>query len=118
MPPSCRACASSRRSFRPWGRPDAPPQVIARVRDRIRHLPAAGIAGAYRLMQCGAAVAAAILICCTAALLYQSAAPPPAAPVWEEQAAYGAGADLASGGSEEVLASWTLHDLSGSGDHE
>ena len=36
---------------------------------------------------------------------------------WEAQAAYGSSVDLASGGSEAVLAGWTVQDL-GNGEHE
>ena len=94
--------------------PQASPLMLSRLHRQVDQLAARSI---YHLVEAGAAVAAAVLITCMVALLRQTplhaAAPAP----WEAQAAYGSTVDLASGGSETVLAGWTVQDL-GNGEHE
>lgn len=94
--------------------PQASPAVLARLHRQVDQLAARSI---YRLMEAGAAAAAAVLITCTVALLRQTPSPAAAPALWEAQAAYGSSVDLASGGSEAVLAGWTVQDL-GNGEHE
>ncbi len=94
--------------------PQASPAMLARLHRQVDQLAARSI---YRLMEAGAAVAAAVLIVCTVGLLRQTPPPVAAPALWEAQAAYGASVDLASGGSEAVLAGWTVQDL-GNGEHE
>jgi anti-sigma factor RsiW len=94
--------------------PQASPAVLARMHRQVDQLAARSI---YRLMEAGAAIAAAVLIVCMVGLLRQGPVPAPAPAPWEAQAAYGSTVDLASGGSEAVLAGWTVQDL-GNGEHE
>ena len=94
--------------------PQASPAVLARMHRQVDQLAARSI---YRLMEAGAAAAAAVLIFCMVGLLRQAPASAAAPALWEAQAAYGSSVDLASGGSEAVLAGWTVQDL-GNGEHE
>jgi anti-sigma factor RsiW len=94
--------------------PQASPAALARMHRQVDQLAARSI---YRMMEAGAAVAAAVLIFCMVAMLRQSPLAAAAPAPWEAQAAYGSSVDLASGGSEAVLAGWTVQDL-GNGEHE
>ena len=101
-------------SFGALPTPQASPAVLARMHRQVDQLAARSI---YHMMEAGAAAAAAVLIFCMVALLRQAPSPAAAPAPWEAQAAYGSSVDLASGGSEAVLAGWTVQDL-GNGEHE
>ena len=97
--------------------PQVPPHVVARLHARVDQLAARSV---FRFAEGCAAIAAAVLIACTVGLFKQSAPVQPAAslPVWEAPAAIGENVELVSGGADEVLAGWTVLDLSGKGEHE
>ena len=93
--------------------PEISPAAMARLHRAIDLEPAAGI---RRMAEALAAAAATILVACVIGLARQSPArgAPAEMPVWETSAVARQGAEPASGGSEELLARWTVQDLSGS----
>jgi len=114
----CPICAAELERIRGLARllgflplPQISQSALARMHRKVDALPSTSI---RRMAGALAAAAAMVLVVCTIGLARWSPAEgaPIAMPLWEAQAVAQQAAEPASGGSEELLASWMVQDLS------
>ena len=96
---------------------EMPRAALEQLHRTVDLLPAAGIC---RMAEALAGVAAAILVACMIGLARQTPAQGKigAMPVWETAAVTRQPSELAFGGTEELLASWMVQDLSWKVEHD
>jgi hypothetical protein len=98
-----------------WAPPEMPQAALERMHQVADALPVAGI---RRMAWASLAVAATVLVACLVGVISQTLASgaPEAIPVWEVGAVTQQPREYAPGGSDELLTTWMLQDLSSKGD--